>query len=121
MVIRYDTRSYFNVRSKADISQLNLPHGKRGRSGLVVSTSDCGVRRPLQVRITPRAVVLSRQLGLDMPTPKNCLGHGLCTLTTVLLNSRSDFGNDDSTINIVVFIIVIIITIIMNGHSFWRI
>jgi len=24
--IRYDTRYYFNVRSKADISQLNLPH-----------------------------------------------------------------------------------------------
>jgi len=24
---RYDTRCYFNVRSKADISQLNLPHG----------------------------------------------------------------------------------------------
>ena len=26
--IRYDTRCYFNVRSKADISQLNLPHGE---------------------------------------------------------------------------------------------
>jgi len=25
--IRYDMRCYFNVRSKADISQLNLPHG----------------------------------------------------------------------------------------------
>jgi len=25
--IRYDTRCYFNVRSKADTSQLNLPHG----------------------------------------------------------------------------------------------
>jgi len=25
--IRYDTRCYFNVRSKADINQLNLPHG----------------------------------------------------------------------------------------------
>ena len=25
--IRYDTRGYFNVRSKADMSQLNLPHG----------------------------------------------------------------------------------------------
>jgi len=25
--IRYDTRCYFNVHSKADISQLNLPHG----------------------------------------------------------------------------------------------
>ena len=25
--IRYDTRCYFNVRSKADASQLNLPHG----------------------------------------------------------------------------------------------
>jgi len=24
---RYDTICYFNVRSKADISQLNLPHG----------------------------------------------------------------------------------------------
>jgi len=27
VVIRYDTRCYFNMRSKADISQLNLPHG----------------------------------------------------------------------------------------------
>ena len=27
--IRYDTRCYFNVRSKADISQLNLPHGDK--------------------------------------------------------------------------------------------
>jgi len=26
-VMRYDTRCYFNVRSKADTSQLNLPHG----------------------------------------------------------------------------------------------
>ena len=25
--IRYDTRCYFNVRSKADMSRLNLPHG----------------------------------------------------------------------------------------------
>ena len=25
--IRYDTRCYFNVQSKADTSQLNLPHG----------------------------------------------------------------------------------------------
>ena len=27
VTIRYDTRWYFNVLSKADISQLNLPHG----------------------------------------------------------------------------------------------
>ena len=25
--IRYDTRCYFNLRSKANMSQLNLPHG----------------------------------------------------------------------------------------------
>jgi len=25
--LRYDTRCYFNVRSKADMSLLNLPHG----------------------------------------------------------------------------------------------
>ena len=24
---RYDTRRYFNVRSEADMSRLNLPHG----------------------------------------------------------------------------------------------
>ena len=27
--VQYDTRCYFNVRSKAEISQLNLPHGNR--------------------------------------------------------------------------------------------
>ena len=27
LLLRYDTRCYFNVRSKADISRLNLPHG----------------------------------------------------------------------------------------------
>ena len=27
--IRYDTRCHFNVRSKANISQLNLPHRKQ--------------------------------------------------------------------------------------------
>jgi len=27
--LQYDTRSYFNVRSKADISQLNLRHGNK--------------------------------------------------------------------------------------------
>ena len=27
VTIRYDTRCYFNVRSKADMSRLNLPHG----------------------------------------------------------------------------------------------
>ena len=30
VTIRYDTRCYFNVRSKADMSQLNLPHGYVG-------------------------------------------------------------------------------------------
>ena len=28
-VIRYDTRCYFNLRSKADMSQLNLLHGSQ--------------------------------------------------------------------------------------------
>ena len=27
LLLRYDARCYFNVRSKADTSQLNLPHG----------------------------------------------------------------------------------------------
>jgi len=29
VTIRYDVRCYFNVRSKADISQLNLSHGTK--------------------------------------------------------------------------------------------
>jgi len=32
----YDTRCYFNVRSKADISQLNLPHGSDRATHLTV-------------------------------------------------------------------------------------
>jgi len=32
--IRYDTRCYFNVRSKADTSQLNLPHGTNNQKVL---------------------------------------------------------------------------------------
>ena len=37
---RYDTRCYFNVRSKADTSQLNLPHGKRrGRQSFCVAAT----------------------------------------------------------------------------------
>ena len=27
VMIRYDTKCYFNVRSKADMNQLNQPHG----------------------------------------------------------------------------------------------
>jgi len=27
LLTRYDTRCYFNVRSKADMNRLNLPHG----------------------------------------------------------------------------------------------
>ena len=29
--IRYDTRCYFNVRSKADMNRLNLLHGVKGK------------------------------------------------------------------------------------------
>ena len=32
LTIRYDTRCYFNVRSKADMSRLNLPHGTSVRA-----------------------------------------------------------------------------------------
>ena len=28
-LVQYDTRCYFNVHSKADMSQLNLPHGAK--------------------------------------------------------------------------------------------
>jgi len=30
--VRYDTRCYFNLRSKADLSQFNLPHGTNLKS-----------------------------------------------------------------------------------------
>jgi len=40
-VLRYDTRCYFNVRSKADISQLNLPHGVSGLSSNTATYKPC--------------------------------------------------------------------------------
>jgi len=42
--LRYDTRCYFNVRSKADLSQLNLPH--------VVEIVEIHVPRQIQKRRT---------------------------------------------------------------------
>jgi len=41
--IRYDTRCHFNVRSKANIIQLNLLHGTNTDSGK--QTDDCFVMR----------------------------------------------------------------------------
>ena len=41
--IRYDTRCYFNVRSKADMSQLNLPHGTEP------TTKKCKTEKKLKV------------------------------------------------------------------------
>jgi len=38
--IRYDTRCYFNVRSKADISQLNLPQGESSLALLAAIFAD---------------------------------------------------------------------------------
>ena len=44
LVLRYDTRCYFNVRSKADISQLNLPNlvPATGRGEVVRYNGPCG-------------------------------------------------------------------------------
>jgi len=39
-VIPYDTRCYFNVRSKANTSQLNLPHGKCGTFAKLTGSSE---------------------------------------------------------------------------------
>jgi len=45
----YDTRCYFNVRSKADISQLNLPYrrprGRPKRTWREVVREDCQARK----------------------------------------------------------------------------
>jgi len=38
--IRYDTRCYFNVRSKADMSRLNLLHGKYACDRPLITTDD---------------------------------------------------------------------------------
>ena len=55
--VKYDTRCYFNVHSKADVSQLNLPHGncrnkcafgfRRNVSNDVADTTSSG--RPFQI------------------------------------------------------------------------
>ena len=38
--MRYDTRYYFNVRSKADMSQLNLPHESPVGNPVIFASTD---------------------------------------------------------------------------------
>ena len=40
--IRYDTRCYFNVRSKADMSRLNQPHGNDNKC-LILPINSCSL------------------------------------------------------------------------------
>jgi len=54
--LRYDTRCYFNVRSKADISQLNLP--KRNRQ-----LKKCKNRKKLKSKKTDMLRSNSKQYG----------------------------------------------------------
>ena len=46
IMIRYDTRCYFNVRSKADISQLNLPHGTGNKKSVKTEKKQQQQQRP---------------------------------------------------------------------------
>jgi len=77
MMIRYDTRCYFNVRSKADISQLNLPHGSWSRVCCIVRLSVC-VLVPVMShakRLNRRAVVgVAIIVGVCMGTVMNPRG-----------------------------------------------
>jgi len=58
-----DSRSYLNVRSRADISQLNLPHGKSTAPSYSVGLSVClGLIHSLNRR------------PLLLPTPSTCRG-----------------------------------------------
>ena len=50
--IRYDTRCYFDVRSKADISQLNLPHGSETAKSNDPDCSDLLALNPIIVKKT---------------------------------------------------------------------
>ena len=65
--IRYDTRCYFNVRSKANTSQLNLPHGNRQLKS--VKTEKTKSRKQICPEITvnspgnPCSKYLSRKKG----------------------------------------------------------
>ena len=61
--IRYDTRCYFNVRSKADIGQLNLPH-----------QCQCQCQRGVQ-RDTSRTSPLQGQLTVLKVTVCHTAGH----------------------------------------------
>jgi len=51
--IRYDTRCYFNVRSKADISPLNLPHGSTGAVNRLIC-----LRHDFVARVNSRQLML---------------------------------------------------------------
>jgi len=88
--VRYDTRCHFNVRSKADISQLNLPHGSldsrvTGSQNVtqfhlwslllrtVISEYNRTVRRDMSVEILPTAAQTLIHTATPDTTKLSCL------------------------------------------------
>jgi len=64
-MLRYDKKCYFNVRSKADISQLNLPHGTHTHTHTRLTalfpglTGYAGTRKVKPIWILPKQEIVS--------------------------------------------------------------
>ena len=67
--IRYDTRCYFNVRSKADTSQLNLPHGNDSEKDKKLSYRRGTARCVVSIEILPIATQQCRNYLYDKSWP----------------------------------------------------
>ena len=78
--IRYDTRCYFNVRLKADISQLNLPHGQFQ----AITVSDCCLIKLLPCILFGKYVYIS---AVEMATRGNrqCASGNFRSLSTPVI------------------------------------
>ena len=92
--VRYDTRCYFNVRSKADISRLNLPHGavKVGKPVCEVlpathALTGCDITRKFGTKaagINAEPVLYSKDFGRAHTDVQDCVQNAEKFLVQVL-------------------------------------
>ena len=64
-MIRYDTRCYFNVRSKADMSQLNVPHGRTDKLHRFVNPATDTMRTVPIVQVYCNAAGISLNVAIN--------------------------------------------------------
>ena len=95
LMIRYDTRCYFSVRSKANMSQFNLPHGTMCKLHKIF----CACELYCSVRCSYAAALRYVDLGISVSVDDVAASTAMHTRTDASLTLNSPFGVCSSSSN----------------------